>query len=299
MTTDPIVAAGCLVTRSADTGIEVLVVHRPKYNDWSLPKGKQEKDEHITITAVREVLEETGVQVVLRQPLPECRYKVAGERKVVHFWRAEVATDNGFTATQEVDAIEWLGIADAQLRVTHQMDCDLIANASEPPAVPFILLRHGHAVKRAAWSGDDVERPLDPAGFAQSDALVPRLAVFGVGRVHSSAARRCLQTVEPYATARGLSVTGEPDLTEGAFRQDPDTATQRVTALMADAVRAKVPTILCGHRPYLPDLVGRLLEGSDLDGPQHTVPVGSNIVLYAVQRSEGSLTTLAVEHHRL
>ena len=74
----------------------MLLVHRPKYNDWSLPKGKQDEGEHVTETAVREVAEETGVTVALRQPLPERQYKFSGDDKVVHYWRAEVLVDKAY-----------------------------------------------------------------------------------------------------------------------------------------------------------------------------------------------------------
>ena len=79
MSRTPIVAAGCLVTRTGPDGTEVLLVHRPRYDDWSLPKGKADAGEHLTSTAVREVLEETGLVVALRRPLP--MHTVQGRRR--------------------------------------------------------------------------------------------------------------------------------------------------------------------------------------------------------------------------
>jgi 8-oxo-dGTP pyrophosphatase MutT (NUDIX family)/phosphohistidine phosphatase SixA len=301
MGADPIIAAGCLVTRGRGDDTEVMLVHRPKYDDWSLPKGKQNNDEHILETAVREVLEETGMLVALRQPLPQRSYKVEGEPKVVHYWRAEVLADQGFVPNREVDDIKWLPVEAAATTVTHPLDGELIRRALEPPSLPFVVLRHGHATKRAAWAGEDIDRPLDPEGVAQSDALIERLAAYGLTRVHSSAARRCLQTVQPFAEHEGIPLVAEPELTEQAFTTSSKAAKARVAGLVADALHRDEPTLLCGHRPYLPELVNHLLDGSGITGPQDNVPVGSMIVLHYVARpaDDGDLThaVTALEHH--
>ena len=304
VSSDTIIAAGCLVTRSADSGTEVLLVHRPKYDDWSLPKGKQNEGEHVTETAVREVAEEAGVTIALRQPLSERHYKISGEDKVVHYWRAVVVVDKGFAPNDEVDEIAWLAIDDAMRRATLQADRDLIDRAIDPIATPFVLLRHGHAVKRAAWSGDDVERPLDPAGVQQSEELVTRLAAYGIDRVHTSSASRCVQTIAPYADVRGLPVVHEPLLTEDAFLDAPEVGHRRVSELLADAVHSEEPTVVCVHRPYLPELVEFLIEGTGLTGPHDAVPVASMIVLHTLESRPGSggassPTVVALEHHRL
>jgi 8-oxo-dGTP diphosphatase len=246
------------------------------------------------------VAEEAGVTVALRQPLSERHYKISGQDKVVHYWRAVVVVDKGFAPNDEVDEIAWLSIDDAMRRATLQADRDLIARAADPTATPFMLLRHGHAVKRAAWSGDDVERPLDPAGVQQSDELVTRLAAYGIDRVHTSAARRCVQTVSPYADVQGLPVVHEASLTEDAFRDAPDIGRQRVSELLADAVHSGEPTVVCVHRPYLPELVEFLIDGTGLTGPGDTVPVASMIVLHILDSGGASSpTVMALEHHRL
>ena len=85
-------AAGALVWREKGKHLEVLLVHRPRYDDWSIPKGKVDSCESVRTCAVREVAEETGVQVILGQPLSRVRYKIAdGARKEVHYWSARVA----------------------------------------------------------------------------------------------------------------------------------------------------------------------------------------------------------------
>jgi 8-oxo-dGTP diphosphatase len=219
-----------------------------------------------------------------------------------------VVVDKGFVPGNEVDDIVWLPIDDAARHATHPLDQDLIMCASGPIATPFVLLRHGHAAKRAAWSGDDVDRPLDPGGVAQADALVTRLSAYGIERIHTSAARRCVQTICPYADASGHPVVPELALTEHAFGDAPDVAKQQVAGLLEDAVRSGEPTVVCVHRPYLPDLIDYLIEGTGLERPPEAVPVGSMVVLHCVaepareprgDKRQRALRVVALEHHRL
>lgn len=301
-----IAAAGCVVTRFGDVGVEVLLVHRPRYDDWSLPKGKVDEGEHLTVTAVREVREEAGVLVALRRPLPPRRYDVDGVPKVVHYWRAEVVNDDGFEPNDEVDSVRWLSIDEATSLVTNPDDAGLVKLAGEPAGAPFIVLRHGTAVKRVDWPGDDVDRPLDTHGAAQSDALVERLAAYGVQHVHTSAARRCADTVRPYSLAAGLPLVAEPALTETGFAAEPEEAFERVGGVMANTWRSQEATVFCGHRPYLPDLVNHLVELSpavpDADPWQlplpDTVHTASMTVLHLHQDEHtGVPQALALEYH--
>ncbi len=278
----PIVAGGCLVTRGTGTGTEVLLVHRPKYDDWSLPKGKQEPGEHVLCTAVREVLEETGVQVALRRPLPSREYLVDSTPKAVHYWRADVEADQGFTPNKEVDEIAWLPVDEAALRASHPLDAELVATATQPAGTPFLLLRHGKATKRATWDGADLDRPMDPAGFEQADELVPLIGAFGVRRVHSSAARRCMTTVQPYADRHGLPLVPERSLSEEGFLEDPEAALERAAGLLFEADRSGEPVVVCGHRPNMPTMLAHLLEDSGLVGPTDAIPVGSFVVIHVV-----------------
>lgn len=307
MSASPVVAAGCLVTRRGSRGTEVLLVHRPRYDDWSLPKGKVDGDEHVTLTAVREVLEETGVTAALRRPLPDRRYKVDGVPKVVHYWRAVATAEEPFASNHEVDEIRWLPVDAACALVSHPDDASLVKLADDPAGTPFVVLRHGTAVKRVDWSGDDVDRPLDAHGVAQSDDLVARLGAYGVQRVHSSAARRCADTVRPYALAVGVPLVAEPALTEEGYDDDPESAFDRAAGLLVDAWRTQEATVLCGHRPYLPKLVTHLEQvcpGVPDADPWHlplpdTVRTASMTVMHVHQdEHSGHPMTLAVEHHQ-
>jgi 8-oxo-dGTP pyrophosphatase MutT (NUDIX family) len=138
MSRTPIVAAGCLITRPGHDDTEVLLVHRPRYDDWSLPKGKAEAGEHLTSTAVREVLEETGLVVALRRPLPMHTYKVDGTPKEVHYWRAVVVEEADFVPGNEVDKIRWLSVDKAAALVTRPDDALLIKLADDPAGTPFL-----------------------------------------------------------------------------------------------------------------------------------------------------------------
>ncbi|MET0522300.1 MAG: NUDIX hydrolase, partial [Jiangellaceae bacterium] len=127
-----VVAAGAVVWRpdTARPGeVEVCVVHRPRYDDWSLPKGKLDRREHPLAGAVREVEEETGQRVVLDRPLPTQHYEVNGVPKRVHYWAAR-ADDNAPTwqGTKEIDQIAFVPAAEAAHRLTHPRDAEVVAD---------------------------------------------------------------------------------------------------------------------------------------------------------------------------
>jgi 8-oxo-dGTP diphosphatase len=271
-----------------------------------MPKGKVDGDEHLTLTAVREVREETGVTVALRRPLPLRRYKVDGVPKVVRYWRAVAVSEDTFVPNDEVDEVRWLSIDTATALISHPDDAATVKLAADPPGTPFIVLRHGTAVKRVDWSGDDVDRPLDPHGVVQSELLTHRLAAYGVVRVHSSAARRCTDTVRPYALAQGLPLVAEPMLTEESYGSNRVAVFERVGEVITDTWRSSEATVVCGHRPYLPELVDHLVEMCpavsqaepwSLPLP-HTVPTASMTVLHVHQdEHDGHPLALALEYH--
>ncbi|MEU9913746.1 NUDIX hydrolase [Streptomyces sp. NPDC051001] len=120
-------AAGCVLWRRSpiDGELEVCLVHRPKYDDWSHPKGKLKRDEDPRAGALREVAEETGYRAVTGAELPTMRY-VANERpKQVRYWAAE-AVDGAFAPNSEVDRILWLSPTGARNRLTQPRDRTLV-----------------------------------------------------------------------------------------------------------------------------------------------------------------------------
>jgi len=301
---EPIVAAGAVVLREVDGATQIALVHRPRYDDWSLPKGKQEPNEHVLATAVREVQEETGLRVALRRPLPSREYLVSGQPKVVHYWLAEPragSDDEPFVPNHEVDRVEWLAPAAAEARLTQPRDAELVEFAmAEPPGTPLIVLRHAKARGRSSWKGDELTRPLTRVGAKNANALVPLLGAYDVRRLHPSAATRCVRTVKPYTRATTLGMLEEPLFTEDSFEDDPATALARASSLLRSTGVSGEATVVCTHRPVIPQVVGHLLEGTGLVGPTDTLPTAAMVVMHvSVDALAGTERVLAVETHTL
>jgi 8-oxo-dGTP diphosphatase len=120
-----VLAAGVVLWRTAPAGVEIALVHRPRYDDWSLPKGKLKRGEGFAAAAVRETREETGLGCDLGVALPATRYLVDGRPKEVRYWAAR-AHAGDFVANTEVDAMVWLPPTAAHHRLTHDRDRPLI-----------------------------------------------------------------------------------------------------------------------------------------------------------------------------
>ncbi|MDT9698718.1 NUDIX hydrolase [Streptomyces sp. P17] len=120
-------AAGCVLWRRSpvDGGLEVCLVHRPKYDDWSHPKGKLKRGEEPLAAALREVGEETGYRAVAGAGLSTLTYMAGGRPKQVRYWAAE-AGPGTFVPTTEVDRILWLSLTDARRRLTQARDQALL-----------------------------------------------------------------------------------------------------------------------------------------------------------------------------
>src|SRR5439155_13195587 len=159
-----------------------VLVHRPRYDDWSLPKGKLAAGEHPLAAAVREVQEETGVRGVPRLRLPSTRYLTGspGVEKSVEYWAMRVAAVAPLTPTDEVDEVRWVPVADAGRLLTYAHDRGVVAAFARlrPVTGVVVLVRHALAGSRENWSGPDAERPLDDDGRATAAALGRLLALF-------------------------------------------------------------------------------------------------------------------------
>lgn len=246
-------AAGAVVWRRGQDGPLVAVVHRPKYDDWTLPKGKREPGEHILLTAVREVAEETGQRVTLGRRLSAAYYKVDGRPKRVDYWVGRCQDPPAeFVPNHEVDDLAWLSVAAAADRLTYDRDVVILSEFAAGPAetVAWILLRHASAGSRSSWRGADLARPLDAHGAADADGLAWLLRCFGAGRAITSAAERCVATVRPFAVLAGGKIEIEPLFTVGA-RRSPDAAVLRAAALVSE----ESPAVICAHRENLPLLM--------------------------------------------
>jgi 8-oxo-(d)GTP phosphatase len=251
-------AAGAVVTRK---GGEVLLVHRPKYDDWSFPKGKLDPGEHVVTAAVREVAEETGLDVRLGPALARQRYRMSNGRwKSVDYWTARVGGSDDvsrYRPNDEIDAVEWVPWKAAQQRLTYPYDRDTLAEARplRRRTRALVVLRHAKARSRSAWRKDDRLRPLVRLGETQAQRLVPLLAAFDVTIAHSSSSTRCVQTVVPYADVTGWPLKVYDELSE------EDASVESVVDLVDGLLGSDLDSggaVLCTHRPVLPTVLDAL-----------------------------------------
>lgn len=260
-------AAGVVLLRRSRRGIEVCILHRPRHNDWSLPKGKVEGDEHLTETARRETVEETGSEVALGPMLPGQRYRVEGRLKTVGYWLGQARPGGpGFKSNREIDQIEWVTPGRAKARLTYGRDRELVdIAAAMPETSPLIVLRHTEAVKRSDYKGkDDTKRPLNQRGRSQAKRLVDLLLAFGITEVRSSDSARCVETVTPVAKALGTKVIEEPLLSEEAYAARPKSSVRQILRHARDSA----PMVVCSHRPLLPEILNALGSHFDIKGGQ-------------------------------
>jgi 8-oxo-(d)GTP phosphatase len=249
-------AAGAVAWRPGPDGEpEVLLVHRKKYDDWSLPKGKTEPDEPLPVTAVREVLEEGGARLALGRRLISVRYNVGGRPKRVHYWAASVVSvDERAVPNDEVDEVAWLPAARAVEKVSYAHDHGVLADFAARPVetVPLILLRHAKAAAKGGWKRSDASRPLDDSGRSDAKALADLLAGFAPRpRLISSTAVRCTDTVRPLAELTGMPVREERSL---YIHDRAASSGSAMTALVREAIASGEPTVICAHRENLPVL---------------------------------------------
>lgn len=265
-----LVAAGALMWRrpaldgesGTAGGIEVAVVHRPRYDDWSWPKGKPHGREPLPVTAVREATEETGYAAVLGCRLGSTHYPVAAGEKVAHYWAAR-AVSGHFVPSEEVDQLRWLSPADAAELLSYPHDRILLADLATAVATTatVLLVRHAKAGRREAWPGDDQLRPLTAAGRRQAAALRELLPLFGAARVYSAPPVRCRQTVDALAADLGVPVITEPLLSEQDYPAAPEAALQRLCSIAA----GPGPAVVCSQGRVVPDLVSRLADAGRLE----------------------------------
>ncbi len=294
---DPVIrAAGVVLVRPSSRGPKVLLVHRPSHKDWSLPKGKLDKGEHVITAAVRECDEETGIVPVLGPFLGRQTYPVMGRTKTVDYWVATQGRDSGFTPGAEIDEIRWVTVSQARSLLSYKRDVDTVLRAVALPATtPLIVLRHTAATKRSDYKGkDDDQRPLMGKGRSQARALVPLLAAYGIDQIHSSDAARCLQSVKPYSTAAHVTIEQEPLFSEGGFDKRPKAAANRMVELAGDPKRICV----CSHRPVLPGIMGPLAAAASKKSAavfERPLAPGEMIVVHR-SLDRKNWTVVAAEH---
>ncbi|HEV8573206.1 MAG TPA: bifunctional NUDIX hydrolase/histidine phosphatase family protein [Dehalococcoidia bacterium] len=257
-------AAGGVLWRTAnsstgDPRIEVAIIHRPRYDDWSIPKGKLVPGESELEGAIREVTEETGYRVQIRRPLGEVSYeKGSGAEprlKTVRYWSMH-AEGGLFSPSREVDQLRWLSVDEAMELLSQGRDRELLRTFAAGPILTrsTLLVRHGSAGNRSGWSGDDDLRPLDDSGVAQADGLVWLLTRFDVREIISAPPLRCVQTVEPLSAAVGLTIREESVISEDGYYGREDEA----VAILREAGSEGTGTAVCSQGGVIPDVLGRL-----------------------------------------
>jgi 8-oxo-(d)GTP phosphatase len=257
----PILAGGAVVTRPHPIrGTEILIIHRERYDDWTLPKGKVEPGESLPACAVREVAEETGVTIRLNAPLDTIRYE-AGKTgpKKVDWWGGVPLTEVDRAPDAEVDMVSWLPVRAALARLTYAHDHFLVQqHLDQPPTTPLILVRHVKAMDRKDWSRKDTARPINSRGRRQARLLVPMLAAYGIKRLVSSTSTRCLNTLLPYAHRQELPIESYAQLSEEVGADDAKGVAKLTRRIRARTLETGQPTVVCVHRPVLPHILEAL-----------------------------------------
>lgn len=305
MTETAVYAAGGVVWRVVDGKLRVLLIHRTKYRDVTLPKGKVDPGEMLAETAVREIHEETGIRVALGVPVGVSRYRMPSKRtKIVHYWAAE-ATDAAirasvFVPNKEIAALEWVSPKKALKRLSYPVDIEIVENfvrlvdEGVLRTFPIIALRHAKALPREEWKGKDAARPLAPRGRKQATSIVGPLMAFGVRRIVSSPATRCVKTVAPLSAAIGREIDATKLISQDAWedgRSDPRT-------VIGQRVRSRKPAVLCSHGPVLPDILSELalatgtLRGSYLGSASALEPGAFSVVHLSVDNPGSGIVTI-------
>jgi 8-oxo-dGTP diphosphatase len=250
-------AGGGAVWRPTDDGgVETAVIHRPKYDDWSLPKGKLDDGEHVLSAAVREVAEETGLAGMVGRRSVSTRYPVVDGVKHVDYWLMR-AVGGTFEPNSEVDELRWLALDEAAELLSHDHDRTVLEDLarSDVPREPTLLLvRHGRAGSRSDWDAPDDLRPLDDKGRAQAQRLAEVLPLFAPTAILSAERVRCRQTVEPLAEQLGLPVLPCPVFGEEEFQADPQ-ATLAVVEELLEPRAVPGVTVVCSQGGAIPSIL--------------------------------------------
>jgi 8-oxo-dGTP diphosphatase len=261
-------AAGVLCWRETAEGIKVLLVRRPDYGDVSVPKGKLDPGELLPETAIRELLEETGVVATLGAPIGNVSYTAGGRPKFVQYWAAEVLGHQvetaKFTPNDEISAVDWVPIAAAKKLVSYAHDRAMVTTLADrikrgaARSFSITILRHGKSIPPGDWDGPDATRPLLHRGLDQAMTAAPSIAAFGPTRLISSSATRCLTTIEPTSRVTGLPVKIQPGISQDAYADGTSRAAEQITKRL----RRKQNVVLCTHGPIIPELVEAIRHGS-------------------------------------
>lgn len=255
-------AAGVVMWHGTGDERRVLVIHRGRHDDFSLPKGKVDPGETLPETAVREAREETGFDVTLGASLGYIEYDIPdGRHKEVHYWCAEIAQEDvdrhAFEPNDEVDSLEWVGLDRAASMLSYDLDREVLRRFVDrcerglERTFAIIVLRHAKAVPPLSWPGDDSSRPITARGQEQAEQVTPVLEAFGPARIITSSAVRCRATIAPFATRSGILPIVSPAISQSAY----DDGTDAIDEVVADVIAQRQTTVLCSHSPVMPEIL--------------------------------------------
>ncbi|WP_447913311.1 NUDIX hydrolase [Microbacterium phyllosphaerae] len=301
-------AAGAVVWRLIDGKLRILLIHRTKYKDITLPKGKVDPGEMLAETAVREVHEETGIRVSLGVPVGVSRYHLpSSKQKVVHYWAAEATADairaSTFVPNREIAALEWVSVKKARARLSYPVDLEILdffaklVDDGVLRTFPIIALRHAKALSRSDWDGTDAARPLTDRGRQQAASIVAPLQAFGVRRIITSDAVRCVQTISPLAKALDRKIVKTAKISQDAWEDGEDD----LRSVIGRRVRAGKPAVLCSHGPVLPGILSEIalatgtIRGSYVSSAADLEPAAFSVVHLSASNPGSGI--IAIETH--
>ena len=309
MAKETVYAAGAVLWKVVDKELKVLVVHRTQHKDISIPKGKVDPGETLPETAVREIKEETGLDIVLGPYLGTVDYVMPnnGKNKEVHYWTAEVdptaAERSPFKSNNEIYALEWMTIAVAREKLSYSHDVELVNTFVDmhtkklTTTFPIVIVRHGKAVPAVSWDGPDSQRPLLHRGHEQARDIAGGLAAYRPETIYTSTATRCIQTISPLATKAGVLVKESRKLSQERWSADGDNA----EAVIARRLAKHKAVVLCSHGPVIPQLVSELVTqtGADVDAVirRAASPGTGDFSVFHIAIVDGKPRIASVEYH--
>ncbi len=309
MANETVYAAGAVLWKVVDKELKILVVHRTQHKDVSIPKGKVDPGETLPETAVREIREETGLDINLGPYLGTVDYVMPnnGRKKVVHYWAAEVdptaAERSPFKSNNEIYALEWMTIPVAREKLSYSHDVGLVDALEKMYTLnfartfPIVIVRHGKAVPASSWDGPDTLRPLLHRGHEQAKAIAGGIASYGPRKIYTSTATRCIQTITPVASQFQIRVKESGKLSQARWSADGANARKIIARRLAKGV----PVVLCSHGPVIPQLVEELVAQtgttSDVTFRRTASPNTGDFSVFHVVHSEFGPHIVSVEYH--
>ncbi|WP_232527758.1 NUDIX hydrolase [Microbacterium suaedae] len=303
-----VLAAGGVMWRYVEGELQVLLVHREKFRDWSFPKGKVDPGETLPETAVRELEEETGIRGILGPSLGDVQYHLpSGREKLVRYWAVEATPEavsaSTFRPNKEIAALEWLTIDAARQELSYPVDHDVLRAFEQLVAVDGLgtfaiaLMRHGQAVPGSSIDGPDSARPLTPRGTEQARAAVSPLRAFGIQKVVTSTAVRCQETVLPLSQKLGRRAYAVDALSQATW----ETGDDDVAPVVDKRIRKEKGAVICSHSPVLPAIMEAVAQATGTPSSRElrnasSLRTGSFTIVH-VRRGRNDEGVVAIETH--